>query len=159
MSRVITDEKMTYNACPDCHRKVQDEPAGYRCEHCNKIHMTMVPTYMLTAKVSDLSGSLYVQFPRELGEPIMAGLNAKEFLELKERLDEGELRTFLNEKVYNQYHQMLIKASADTFGGEGRYRFYAFKVYGHSLREEDSMLLKRLSIFQNKESEADAYME
>ena len=44
----------------------------------------MIPTYMLTAKVSDLSGSIYIQFPRELGDPIMAGLSAAQFLDLKD---------------------------------------------------------------------------
>lgn len=60
VQRVLTDDKMMYNACPDCRKKVQDEPAGYRCENCNKIHTNMVPTYMLTAKISDLSGSIYI---------------------------------------------------------------------------------------------------
>ncbi len=65
---------------------MQDEPAGYRCEQCDKIHSTMIPTYMLTAKISDLSGSLYIQFPRELGDSIMNGKSAKEFQEFKELL-------------------------------------------------------------------------
>ncbi len=74
---------MMYNACPDCRKKVQDEPAGYRCENCNKIHTNMVPTYMLTAKISDLSGSIYIQFPRELGDYIMGGKSAREFMDFK----------------------------------------------------------------------------
>lgn len=41
--------------------------------------MNCVPTYMLSAKVSDTSGSVYVSFPRELGEPIMNGKTAGEF--------------------------------------------------------------------------------
>jgi hypothetical protein len=41
---------------------------------------------MLTAKISDLSGSLYIQFPRELGDSIMNGKSAKEFQEFKELL-------------------------------------------------------------------------
>jgi len=72
-----------YDACPVCRKKVQDEPAGYRCENCNKIHSTRVPTYMLTAKISDLSGSIYIQFPRELGDQIM-GKSAEEFRDFKD---------------------------------------------------------------------------
>ena len=69
--------------------------------------MTMVPTYMLTAKVSDLSGSIYVQFPRELGEPVMGGMSAKEYQEFRERASrQGDidqaLRTLLADKVYNK---------------------------------------------------------
>ena len=45
----------------------------------------MIPTYMLTAKISDLSGQIYMQFPRELGDQIMGGMSAKDFQEFKER--------------------------------------------------------------------------
>jgi len=82
---IKNDDKMIYNSCPVCRKKVQDEPAGYRCEQCDKVHSTMVPTYMLTAKVSDLSGQIYMQFPRELGDAIMGGKTAKDFQEFKER--------------------------------------------------------------------------
>jgi hypothetical protein len=38
---------------------------------------------MLTAKISDLSGSIYIQFPRELGDQIM-GKSAEEFRDFKD---------------------------------------------------------------------------
>jgi DNA-directed RNA polymerase subunit RPC12/RpoP len=41
------DDKMYYNACPACKKKVLDEPAGYRCEPCNKVYQNMNPTYTL----------------------------------------------------------------------------------------------------------------
>ena len=81
---MLTDDKMMYNACPDCRKKVLDEPAGYRCENCNKTHSRMIPTYMLSAKISDLSGSMYIQFARELGDVIMGGKSAGEFRDFKE---------------------------------------------------------------------------
>lgn len=105
---MIADDKSTYKACPTCRRKVQDEPAGYRCENCNKVTSTCLPTYMLTAKISDLSGSLYISFPRELGEPIMNGMTATEFQDFRERLREDEadvevgMRNYLSENVYNK---------------------------------------------------------
>jgi replication factor A1 len=158
VQHVKTDDKMIYNACPDCNKKVQDEPAGYRCENCNKVHMTMVPTYMMTAKFSDLSGSIYIQFPRELGDPIM-GQSAKDFQEFKERANrEGDseivIRTYLAEHVINKSHQLLIKATENTYArgaeGETRFKFYASKVYSHSVVEEDAMLLKRLQKYSDK---------
>lgn len=104
-----TDDKMMYNACPDCHKKVQEEAAGYRCEHCAKTHMTMTPTYMLSAYIADLSGGLFVQFPRELGDAIM-GMSAKEFSELRERAngDETVIRAYLQENVYNKVSSIFI---------------------------------------------------
>ena len=160
---MITDDKMIYNACPDCRKKVQDEPAGYRCETCNKVHSTMVPTYMLTVKVSDLSGSLYISFPRELGDAVM-GQNAKLFQEFRERAkEEGDvetaMRNYMNEHVYNKQLQVLVKASADTFSrgadGEQRFKYYAAKVFPTNLVEEDGMLLKRLAAFKRQDENAE----
>ena len=105
VQRVLTDDKMSYNACPDCRKKVQEEPAGYRCENCNKVHMTMNPTYMLMAKIADLSGSIYIQFTRELGDAIMNGMSARQFLELKESFgsdQEAGIRNFLADNVLNK---------------------------------------------------------
>ncbi len=45
----------------------------------------MIPTYMLSAKIADLSGQIYMQFPRELGDAIMGGKSAKEFQEFREQ--------------------------------------------------------------------------
>jgi hypothetical protein len=107
---------MIYNSCPDCRKKVQEEPAGYRCESCNKMHMTMLPTYMLNAKVSDLSGSVYIQFPRELGDPIMNGMTAKEFQEFKEQSgnDPEVIRNFLNDNVLNKVNISITNFSSIT---------------------------------------------
>ena len=114
MQRVLTDEKMMYDACPVCRKKVQDEAAGYKCESCSKIYGTMVPTYMLAAKISDLSGSIYIQFPRELGDAIM-GVSAGDFKDFKEatRDDPEAVKKYLQENVLNKYHQILVKASTD----------------------------------------------
>jgi hypothetical protein len=73
----------------------------------------MVPTYMLTAKLADSSGSLFVQFPRELGEPIMNGLSAKDFQDLKERAaSSGEdvdrtIKQYLADNVYFKVRTLL----------------------------------------------------
>lgn len=92
-----------YDACPDCRKKVTDEPAGFRCEHCNKLHSTRVPTYMLNAKIADLSGSIYIQFPRELGDSII-GKSASEFRDFKEaNLDDPDaVRNYLIDHVLNK---------------------------------------------------------
>lgn len=75
---------MYYLSCPDCKKKVTDEAIGYRCENCDKVHQKVQVAYMLNAKVSDPSGSIFVSFPRELGEPIMNGLTAEKFKEMKD---------------------------------------------------------------------------
>lgn len=75
---------MFYLGCTDCHRKVTDEGTGYRCENCDKTFATCQPTYMLNAKISDFSDSIYVQVCRELGDIIMGGMTAAQFKAFKE---------------------------------------------------------------------------
>ena len=47
---------------------------------------------MLSALINDVSGSVLVQFPRELGDPIMNGKSAAEFKLLKEELKDDPTR-------------------------------------------------------------------
>lgn len=83
---IFNDEKILYLSCPDCRKKVIEEDGSWRCENCNKLHETNLPTYMLSALISDVSGNLMVQFPRELGDSIMNGKSATEFKEMKDEL-------------------------------------------------------------------------
>ena len=100
------DDNMIYNSCPECRKKVQEDPVGYRCENCNKVHMTMVPQYMFSAKVSDLSGSIYISFPGKLGDVIMGNKTAEEFQDFKNNSngDPDIMRNYLLDHVHNRYH-------------------------------------------------------
>jgi len=79
----------------NCRRKVVKEAQGYSCEHCNKSFLSYRPTYMITAKVSDFTDSIYVNFAREHGAALMSksshsfitlltDMTAEEFKEFKE---------------------------------------------------------------------------
>lgn len=55
---------------------------------------------MLSALISDVSGNVMVQFPRELGDSIMNGISAAEFLQKKENsTDPEQLKEFLHTHV------------------------------------------------------------
>ena len=73
VSRIKNDERIYYNACmsENCRRKVIPDHDGYRCESCNKQFMTYRPTYMITAKISDFTDSIFVNFAREHGAALM----------------------------------------------------------------------------------------
>jgi hypothetical protein len=83
---IKSEDKTTYLACPDCKKKVIEEPGqGARCDNCRKSFEAGVPTYMLLAKVADGSGELFVNFYRNNAEPIMGGLTAEEFEKLRSK--------------------------------------------------------------------------
>lgn len=57
---IFNDEKILYLSCPDCRKKVIEEDGSWRCENCNKLHSINLPTYMLSALISDVSGNVMV---------------------------------------------------------------------------------------------------
>lgn len=73
VSRIKNDDRIFYPACmsDNCRRKVLEDVTGWRCEHCQKVFMTYQPTYMITAKISDFTESIYVNFAREHGAALM----------------------------------------------------------------------------------------
>ena len=83
---IFNDEKIMYLSCPDCRKKVVEEDGHWRCENCDKLHATNLPTYMLSAVISDVSGNVMVQFPRELGDSVMNGMSATDFKAMKDDL-------------------------------------------------------------------------
>ena len=95
VQQILNDDKTFYIGCPDCKRKVQPDPIGYRCEQCSKVFEKANPTYMLSAKIADNSGNTFVTFPKELGDEIMGGLSAVDFKNLKEDSSPEHLKNFV----------------------------------------------------------------
>ena len=62
--------------------------------------MSADPTYIMSAKIQDLSGDIYISFIRDLGDPIMNGLSAKDFLSYKESNDPEEVKEFIKGCYY-----------------------------------------------------------
>ena len=89
ISSLKNDDKTFYLACPDdnCRKKVMEEAVGWRCENCNKTYPNCVPTYVIMAKVSDVSDQAHINFYRNEGTAIM-GIEAEK---LKEIRDDGDL--------------------------------------------------------------------
>ena len=74
ISQLRNDDKLYYLACPNdnCRRKVTEEYNGrYRCESCSKSFNMCNPTFMIIAKITDFTDSLYVHFTRENGTVLM----------------------------------------------------------------------------------------
>ncbi len=75
-------------ACPDdsCKKKVMEESTGFRCEACNKTYPSAIPTYVITAKIADISDQVYVNFYRHEGSALM-GISAEKLKEIKDQGD------------------------------------------------------------------------
>jgi len=79
-------ERLFYNACTACRRKVREEVEGWKCEHCDKWMATPDPTFMFAVRLQDFSGDVSLQFAREAGAQLL-GVSANEFKHLLEQPD------------------------------------------------------------------------
>lgn len=92
-------EKLFYNACSECKRKLYEQTEGWKCENCNKFYTEPVPTYMFSAKIQDFSGDCYLQFMREQGENFL-GMSATDLKNLIEEEDPHKIREVINASCY-----------------------------------------------------------
>ena len=86
---------MMYWRCPVCEKRLIEKPTEWYCPTCDKMIFSGVPTYMILARCSDLSGSIYIYFPKELGNEIIGGMTALDFLNFKENTRSGAVEEFL----------------------------------------------------------------
>ena len=70
-----------------------------------------LPTYMLSSRISDISGNLYISFPRELAEPILGGMKAEDFEQIKD--DPESLKKTICQCIFSS-HQLLVKSITDS---------------------------------------------
>lgn len=84
-----------------------EESVGWRCENCNKTYPNCVPTYILTAKVADVSEQIYVNFYRNEGTAVM-GIPADKLKEIKDQGDIQVINDTYQERIYKHF-AMLIR--------------------------------------------------
>ena len=114
---IFHDEKIMYLSCPTCRKKVVEHSnSKWKCENCDKVYDTNIPTYMLSAVISDVSGNILVQFPRELGDQIMNGMSAAEFKELRESSsDQKSWLEHIKSNCEFKHHSILIKIRQNSY--------------------------------------------
>ena len=96
------DDRTFYLACPECKKKVMEESCGWRCESCDRAQPTCVPTYMLLAKIADVSETLFVNFYGDEGTALM-GLKADKLRELKDQGDIQVINEVYQDRLYRPF--------------------------------------------------------
>jgi hypothetical protein len=95
-------DNMIYMACPEDKKRVQrdfDKEEWY-CERCNIYYSKPVPTYMVSAKISDPSGAIFVSFYAEQAEQLFDGFKAEDFHHIQIHGTENEVRAKINDFLY-----------------------------------------------------------
>lgn len=147
--------------CPECKRKMApDRDTYFRCDYCNKsMHESETRiTYTLTCRFCDASDSFYVQVIGEHGDAIV-GMKGADFRNLREvqGANPDQLREVMNASNFN-YHQLILRAKLDDYqgnsgGDEVKFRYQVVRAAPMDFNEENEMLLKRLKLYSNKQSE------
>ena len=143
------DDRTFYLACPECKKKVMEESCGWRCESCDKAMPTCIPTYMLLAKISDVSECIFVNFYRDEGTALM-GLKADKLRELKEQGDIQVINEVYQDRLYRPFGFMLkVRARSNPYEQQSaQYNYVCQKVMPHSFKIANKMLIERLGTYK-----------
>lgn len=146
MSRIKNDDRIFYMACQSCRKKVIEEgPNSYRCENCNKSFESYDPTYMMTARISDFTDSVFVSFSREHGDKLM-GMTAAEFKHMRETQSPEEVEAHLESLTFKPMN-IMVKGRYEMFNNEYKVKFFAMKVFPRNVPAENKALLHRLDLY------------
>ena len=88
ISYIKPDDKHFYLACEQCKKKViENIEKTYSCENCGKVFQNCNPTYMMTVKIQDHTGELYVSISNKNADPII-GMQCQDFKDMKENSEQ-----------------------------------------------------------------------
>ncbi|CAF0967358.1 unnamed protein product [Adineta ricciae] len=121
---IIKKDSAVYMMCPErgCGKKVVDENNGtYRCEKCNKIYTNFEWAYMLSAEISDVTGSQWINIFRHEAEALL-GISADEFGNYRMNQNESIIDNVVN-KAMKHERIFKLRAKVDQFNEERKVRF------------------------------------
>lgn len=135
-----------------------EESVGWRCLNCDKTYQNCVPTYMLSAKMADVSEATFINFYRHEGTAIM-GLPADK---LKDIRDQGDIQVINDTFLDRQYRKfgLILKPKVEArmyrnndgdFHNKGpshSVKLSCVRVMEHSWATENQMLLSRLKLYE-----------
>ena len=110
---------------------------------------------MISARVDDVSSSVYASFMSEAGEMLM-GMPVLQLKELKERLNYENISVrdhLQQERCYNTSFTLALKAQIDNYSqnsDETRFKYTVLKALPHNMKDESDMLLRRLRMYSKK---------
>lgn len=126
-------------------KKVTEEDGRYRCENCRKTFPDFKPTYMISAKISDFTDSIYVNFAREQGNFLM-GKSASDFVKFKQSRSEDEVNEYFDSLMFKPLN-LMIRGKLDQYQGNYKMRYFAIKAFDRNVKHENQSLLKRMEIY------------
>lgn len=149
---IKNDSKMVYMACPLCKRKMTQEAAGgtHYCQHCDNHTEKPIPTYIITAKLTDGTGSLWTRIYGDNALPIMGNTPPEEMHKMLQKEGEEanvEIRKFLNTLNFKEF-SVMIKPSMNSYNGQETLNYNASSVRTVKPEKNNHFLLQRLAAYE-----------
>lgn len=99
---------------------------------------------MVTAKLSDATGAIFVSFYAEQAEALFDGYSAKEFSDLQRYGTEQEVKDKI-EDFLNKQIRVLVKARLNNYGKEaGTIKWFGQKVMTYKHQAHNISLINKL---------------
>ena len=152
---IRNDPKMIYMAWPSWKKRMNAEDSGstsWRCERWDMVSSSPIPTYILSVKLSDSSGSLWVKIYGDNATPIMGKMTAdkfKQYLDISDESREQEIKDVIGELKF-KYFSILIKPSISDYNGQTTISYMGTKTNEFSNKKCNDFLIKRLLTYQTK---------
>lgn len=113
---------------------------------------TPTPTYILSVKFSDGTGSIWVRVYGDSALPIMNQMTPEKFkvyLDLNEETREQEVKDQLN-KLNHSAFSVMVKPSISEYNGQESLSYFASKVFDFSYKRNNDFLIERLTAYATK---------
>ncbi|CAF1322117.1 unnamed protein product [Adineta steineri] len=126
---LIKKESVVYMMCPEerCGKKVIDENNGtYRCEKCNKSYTNFKWAYMVSAEITDNTGSQWINVFHHEAETLL-GITAEEFGKHKLNQNESIIEDLIKNAM-NRERIFRLRVKVDHFNDERKIRFTCVNV-------------------------------
>ena len=111
-----------------------------------------IPTYILSVKLTDSSGSLWTKIYGDSALPMMNNMTAdkfKQYLDISDESREQEIKDVLGNLNF-KYFSVLIKPSVNNYQGQSSISYFGTKVYEFSNKKNNDFLIERLKTYIKK---------
>ncbi|CAI2361170.1 unnamed protein product [Moneuplotes crassus] len=151
---IRNDPKMVYMACPTCRKKLYEEDTSrsmYKCEKCDITTNEPVPTYFISVKFTDGTGSLWTKVYGNNALEIMGNTQPDELFKMFQNEDDEEnddVRKFLNTLNFKEY-SVMIRPIINNYNGQESLNYLGSNIKTYSPEKNNHFLLQRLSLYQD----------
>ncbi|KAF2455333.1 hypothetical protein BDY21DRAFT_380847 [Lineolata rhizophorae] len=148
----VKQEPFAYPACQSegCNKKViEEEPGAWRCEKCNRTFPQPTYRYVMSIRVADHTGALWLSCFDDAGRKIM-GTSANELVELKDADDPHFVEAC--GQATGRAYVFRCRGKMDTFGDQQRVRYHVSSVNDINYAAECSKLAEILRQYNINDS-------